>query len=130
MSARHSAPAWATPGEALPDDARARAKRLPRRVHTAPDPDLEGLSSEEADKHKLCRKQRMHRLIAELVSLRPTLSGRDLAELWLGDRQKEGTIRSWKNYRDLDRYPRSEDLAKLEKLINEERERRFGGAFR
>jgi hypothetical protein len=106
-----------------------RPKILPR-LHAEPDPEVEGLSSEEADKHKLCRKQRMHRLIAELTSLRGTLSGRDLAELWLGDRQKEGTIRSWKNYRDLDRYPRSADLAKLEELVNAERERRFGGAFR
>ena len=113
----------------VPPATPARAKALPR-LHSEPDPDLEGLSSEEADRCKLDAKGRLHRLAAELTSLRGSLSGRELAELWLGDRQKEGTLRSWKNYRDLDRYPRKADLDKLEALINAERERRFGGAFR
>lgn len=118
------------PTPELCEEPRARAKPLPRRIHSDPDPELDGLSSDEADHYKMQAKRQAHRLTAELASLRGSLSGRDLAELWLGDRQKEGTIRSWKNYRDVDRYPRKADLEKLEGIVNREREQRFGGAFR
>ena len=85
---------------------------------------------EEALKSKLQAKSRMLALVSELASLRGKLSNYDLAELWLGDRKKEGTVRCWKNLRDADRYPRREDLARLAHLVKVEREKRFGGAFK
>lgn len=101
-----------------------RAKPLPRRLHSEPDPDVEGLSPQEADKSKLHSKRILHGLHSELTSLLGKCSNRDLAQLLLGSRSKEGTIRGWKNYRDLDRYPRRSDLQKLEQLIATERELR------
>jgi hypothetical protein len=77
--------------------------------------------------YKLQQKARLHALAAELGSLMGELSGRKLAAIWLGSPSKEGTIRCWKNLRDLERYPRKSDLARLESLIQIERARRENG---
>lgn len=108
---------------------RVRAKTLQRRLHTSPDPDLEGLSPSEADLYKLRAKQRLHRLASELASVLGRLSNYDLAALWLESREKEGTIRCWKSLRDTDRYPRRAELDRLEHILKVKREERFGGAF-
>jgi hypothetical protein len=107
-----------------------RAKALPRRLHVEADRDLEELTSEAALQYKLQQKARLHALLAEFISLRGSMSGRELAELWLGSPSKEGTIRCWKKLRDTERYPRKADLARLEHLIRLEYEKRGGGAFR
>jgi hypothetical protein len=104
---------------------RVRAKTLPRRLHTLPDQALEGLSPLEADAYKLRAKRMLHGLHAELASLRGKCSNRDLAELWLGSREQEGTVRGWKDLRDLARYPRDTDLLKLDEIIRAERVSRF-----
>lgn len=109
----------------------ARAKPLQRqRIHTSPDPDLEGLSPSEVLDRKLRAKQLFHRLVSKFQSLRGgKLSNYDLAELLLGTREKEGTIRAWRRLSDLDRAPRDEDNAKLEGLIKAALDER-SGAFR
>jgi hypothetical protein len=65
-----------------------------------------------------------------LASLRGDLSNRDAAELLLGDRFKEGTIRSWKDATDEKRYPRKEERDRLNVLIQEALRARTEGAFR
>ncbi|HEY3500718.1 MAG TPA: hypothetical protein VGK73_38765 [Polyangiaceae bacterium] len=117
MSARHSSPAWPLPVEEVSTPARAKA--LPRqRLHQRPDPDLEGLSPKERELRKLWAKVEMMTLFKRWqVALGFVLSNRQIAQRWLGDRQKEGTIRCWRDTEDTDRAPRADDLDRLEKLV-------------
>jgi hypothetical protein len=109
----------------VPVGEHARAKPLPRRLHTSPDRGIEDLSSSERDRYTLRAKRDLHGLHAELTSLRGKCSNRDLAEAWLGSREQEGTVRGWKNLRDLTRYPRPEELRALREIIDAERAARF-----
>lgn len=117
-------------GPRLPHQEPPERPKYLRRIHSDPDPDLEGLSPSEADDFKNRSKFKFRRLISELASLLGgKLSNYDLAELILSAREKEGTIRSWRNYRDRERYPRRTELEKLESIVNAKRAERFGGAF-
>jgi hypothetical protein len=101
---------------ALPSsDPAERPKYLARR-HSLPDPALEGLSASEALLYKKQAKADFAALMLEMARLRGAFSNYDAAELLLGDRDLEGTIRGWRNAHDLTRYPRRGDRGELTRL--------------
>jgi hypothetical protein len=101
-----------------------RPKYIARR-HSLPDPALEGLSASEALLYKKQAKADFAALMLEMARLRADgFSNYDAAELLLGDRFLEGTIRGWRNPNDLTRYPRRGErgvLTRLEMFVAAER---------
>jgi hypothetical protein len=101
-----------------------RPKYLARR-HSLPDPALVGLSASEALLYKKQAKADFAALMLEMARLRPDgFSNYDAAELLLGDRFLEGTIRGWRNPIDQQRYPRRGErgeLTRLEAYVSAER---------
>lgn len=111
-------------------NAPARPRYLARR-HSLPDPELEGLSASEALHYKKQAKADFAALMLEMARLRGAFSNYDAAELLLGDRDLEGTIRGWRNAQDLTRYPRRGErgeLTRLEAYVSAERLTAFAKA--
>lgn len=104
-----------------------RPKVLPRRLHAGVDRSLEGLTSEQAFQYKLRAKKDCHAVCAAYASVTGR-SQREFAEEWFGDDKRESTIRGWKDYEDMKRYPWPEDLRKAWSIVEKHRAQRGGEA--
>lgn len=100
-----------------PDPERERLHRDPHA--------LDGLSAQEALAYKSRAKRRFDDAAKDLG-----WSNYEIAEQLLGDREKESTIRGYRNRWDLVRWPDDEMVARIEALAESERLRAFavGGA--